>query len=64
MAAQLPQLAVNLGAVRERQVRHRVGEIIEPVDLAQQRRAGLGAEVRDEFKDRLTAVGGTVVDRL
>lgn len=64
MAAQLPQLTLDLGAEREWQVRRRVGEEIETTDLIQQGRAPLGMELHDEIEDRLTAVCSTVVDSL
>jgi len=64
MAAQLPQLSVDLGAVWIREVRHPVGEIVQPIELSQQGGAALGIEARDEFKYRLDSVRGAVIDRL
>jgi len=46
VAAQLSQLSLHLGAVRERQVRRQVGEEIETIDLIQQDRASLGVEAK------------------
>jgi hypothetical protein len=42
VAAQFPQLSIDLGAVREREMWHRVGEIVQPIELAQQGRPTLG----------------------
>lgn len=64
VAAQLSQLPLDLGAVWEREVRHGVGEIVEAVDLAQERRPPLDVQTGDELADRLGAVSGSVVDRL
>lgn len=64
VAAQLSQLAVDLGAVGKRQVRYRVGEIVEAVDLAQERSAALGVQAGDELADGLAAISSPVVDRL
>lgn len=64
MAAQLAQLPRDLRAVREGKMRHRIGEAIEPIDLTEERGAGLRVEVCDEFEDRLGTILSAVVDRL
>jgi len=64
MAAKLSQLALDLRAMRERQMRHRVGKTVEAVDLAHEGGSALGVEAVEKFADWLAAVGGPVVDRL
>jgi hypothetical protein len=48
MATQLAKLAVDLGTVRERQMRYCVGEFVQPVNLPQQCRAALCFEGCEE----------------
>ena len=64
MTAKLTQLTVDLRAVWERQVRDRVGEIVQPVQLTRQRGAALDIETRDEGKHRLPAIRFPVVNGL
>ena len=64
VAAQLAKLALDLRAVRERQVRPARAEQVQSLDLLIEHRLGARIEALDEVIDRLAAVGGAVVDGL
>jgi hypothetical protein len=64
VAAQLSELAIDLGAVREGQVRDLVAEQVQTRDLVAQRSTTLLVERLEELADRLVPVRGAVVDRL
>ena len=64
VAPKLAELALDLRAVRNRQVRELVAEQVEPVDLVVDRRLFLLGQRIDELADRLAAVTVPVVDGL
>src|SRR4051794_27092338 len=64
VAPKLTQLAFDLGAVRERQVRHLVGEQVQTIDLVVDRGLLVLVERVDELANRLDPVWIAVVDGL
>ena len=64
VAAKLSQLAVHLGAMRERKMRDLVAEQVETGDLVEQRNTALLLERLEKLANRLASVSGAVVDRL
>ncbi len=58
VAAQLSQLAIDLGAVRERKMRDLVAEQVETGDLVAQRNTTLLVERLEELADRFGPVRG------
>jgi hypothetical protein len=64
MAAQLAQLSVDLRAMGEWKVRHRIRELVQPIKLPEQSCATLAIKAIDEFPNRLGTVGGTEVNGL
>lgn len=56
VAAQLAQLPVYLGAVWEGKMRHRIREIVQPIELAKQSSSALGIEAVDEFSNGLRSI--------
>jgi hypothetical protein len=64
VAAQLPELPLDLGAVGEGKVRHPIAEQIETRDLVAKRSPTWLVQRLDEIEDGLAPVGGAIVDRL
>jgi hypothetical protein len=64
VAPKLAQRALDLGAVRERQMGHLVAEQVEAVDLVVDGRLLLLVERVDELADGLDAIRIAVVDGL
>ena len=64
MAAQFPQLALNLRAVREGEMWIRERKHVQAVDLVIDGDLPLRAQLLDEVVDRLSAIGGAVVNSL
>ena len=64
VAAHLSQLAVDLGAVREREVRYRVGEFVESVDLASEAARRLASRPSMNSRTGSPPSARAVVDRL